>query len=161
MDPSATPCYDKAMELLARRSHFRRQLESKLLTRGYSAGVVEETLDRLGEAGYLDDARTAAEWVEMRLARAPEGRRRLRAELVRRGAPDEAIDAALAACVPSDELPAVRRAAESFRRRRDDEDALVRHLQRKGFTDRSILTVLAEVRSERAAADASGGDRSH
>ena len=57
------PCYEKAVQLLASRPHFRRELAGKLLQRGYPADEMEATLDRLTEQGYLDDSATArASW---------------------------------------------------------------------------------------------------
>jgi regulatory protein len=138
-------CYDKAVELLGRRSHFRRQLADKLRRRGYDADEIAATLERLAGAGYLDDRRTAAEYVEARLARGPEGRARLVAELERRGAPPEAVAAALEGRLPADDLPLAREAARRWRRRgATDPRALARHLGRKGFSQRAVLTLLEE-----------------
>lgn len=137
-------CYDKALGLLGRRSHFRRELEGKLRQRGYPEAEVEETLGRLEGHGYLDDARTARELVEMRLSRGPEGKRRLASELKRRGASQEAVEEALAA-LPDDDLPAARKAAEAWTRRGGgDPRSLARHLHRKGFSQRAIYTLLDE-----------------
>ena len=82
-------CMEKAVDLLSRRPHFRRQLEQKLSSRGFSSDEVETTLARLEELGYLDDVACARGFVTQRLRRGPLGRRRLRAELSRRGADAE------------------------------------------------------------------------
>lgn len=145
MNPKS--CHAKALELLARRAHFRRELETKLRQRGYGEEEIEETLDRLTAAGYLDDSRTALEFVTGRLAREPLGPVRLRADLQRRGAGEEAIDAALAELPsdPEDQLATTRAAAQRWRRRGGrDLASLARHLQRKGFPHRAIVAVLAE-----------------
>lgn len=140
------PCLEKGAELLARRSHFRRQLAGKLGQRGYPEEEVEAALDRLTELGYLDDGRTARELIEARVARGPEGRLRLKAELVRRGAAPEVAEEALDALLPEDELPAAREAAERWRRRGGtDPRSLGRHLERKGFSPRAVLAVLEEM----------------
>lgn len=135
-------CYSKAVQLLASRPHFRRELAAKLQQRGYPAEEIDSALDRLMEQGYLDDRAAARGFVEARLARG-EGRARLRAELQRRGAPEEAIDSALAELTPEDDLPAAREAAELWQRRGGrDPRSLARHLERKGFTRRAIVAVL-------------------
>jgi regulatory protein len=135
--------YQKAVQLLATRAHFRRELEVKLAQRGFPAEEVAAAVDKLTEQGYLDDRATARVFVESRQARAEEGRARLRAELVRRGAPDDAIAAALAELTPDDDLPVAREAAESWRRKGGvDPRALARHLERKGFSRRAIVSVL-------------------
>lgn len=138
------PCYDKAVQLLASRPHFRRELAGKLFQRGYPPDEVEAALDRLTGQGYLDDSETARAFVEGRLARGAEGRTRLKAELLKRGAPAEAIDAVLGD-LPDDDLPAAREAAERWARRGGgDPNSLARHLDRKGFSRRAIVAVLTE-----------------
>jgi regulatory protein len=141
MPPS---CYDKAVQLLAARPHFRRELEAKLAQRGYPAEEIEEALSRLESQGYLDDRAAARGFVEGRLERG-EGRERLRAELLKRGAPEEAVEEALTELTPEDDLPAAREAAEQWERRGGrDLRALARHLERKGFSRHAIVAVLTE-----------------
>jgi SOS response regulatory protein OraA/RecX len=139
--PSA---YDKAVQLLGVRPHFRRELGAKLARRGFPPEEVEAALDRLTEQGYLDDRQAAAGFVQARLARGGEGRARLRAELQKRGADPEAASDALAE-MPDDDLPAAREAAAAWDRRGGkDPMALARHLARKGFTRRAIFALLKE-----------------
>ena len=134
--------YDKAVQLLAARPHFRRELEAKLRQRGFPSEEIEEALARLTEQGYLDDRAAARSLVESRAAKG-EGRTRLRAELAKRGAPQEAIEEALSEITDEDDLPRAREAAEAWRRRGGtDPRALARHLDRKGFTRRAIVAVL-------------------
>src|SRR5262245_33343992 len=109
-------CYDKAVQLLAARPHFRRELEGKLARRGYPPEEIEAALERLAGQGYLDDGETAKTFVEGRLARGGEGRSRLKAELVKRGAASAAIDGALSELAPEDDLPAAREAAAKWSR---------------------------------------------
>ena len=135
--------YQKAVQLLGSRPHFRRELQAKLAQRNYPAEEIEEALDRLTGQGYLDDRKTAVAFVEQRLSRSSEGRLRLRAELEKRGAPAEAIEEALAA-VPEDDVEPAREAAERWQRLhpRGEPAALARHLARKGFSHRAIFAVL-------------------
>jgi regulatory protein len=136
-------CYQKALQLLATRAHFRRELERKLAQRGHPPEEIEAALVRLTEQKYLDDRATAKVFVESRQERTSEGRSRLRLELLKRGAPEEAIDAALAELTPDDDTPAAREAAESWRRKGGvDPRALARHLERKGFSRRAIVSAL-------------------
>jgi regulatory protein len=135
--------YQKALQLLATRAHFRRELDAKLRQRGFPGEEIEAALAKLTEQGYLDDRATARVFVESRQGRTSEGRSRLRAELIKRGAPDDAVEAALAELTPEDDLPAARDAAESWRRKGGlDPRALARHLERKGFSRRAIVSVL-------------------
>ncbi|MFL6290664.1 MAG: regulatory protein RecX [Thermoanaerobaculia bacterium] len=136
-------CYQKAVQLLGSRPHFRRELQAKLAQRGFPAEEIEEALDRLTGQGYLDDRKTAVAFVEQRLSRSSEGRLRLRAELEKRGAPAEAIEEAVAT-VPEDDLEPAREAAERWQRLhpRGEPAALARHLARKGFSRRAIFALL-------------------
>ena len=135
-------CYPRAVRLLAARPHFRRELELKLVQRGYAPAEIEAALDRLTAEGHLDDLRAARDFVAHRLEKGGEGKLRLRAELQRRGVPKEAIEAALAQ-VPEDDLEDARQAAEKWARGRTRKDpaALARHLERKGFSRRAIFAV--------------------
>lgn len=139
----ATTCYQRAVRLLAARPHFRRELELKLALRGIDLPAeIDATMDRLAAEGHLDDLRAARDFVAHRLEKGGEGKLRLLAELQRRGAPKEAIEAALTQ-VPEDDLEAARKAAEKWARGRSKKDpaALARHLERKGFSRRAIFAV--------------------
>jgi regulatory protein len=140
------PVDKKAAQLLASRPHFRAELAAKLRQRGFPAEEIAAALDRLAAQGYLDDGKAAADFVAHRRERGGEGKLRLRAELVKRGAPAEAIDAALAGLDEDDDLAAARDAAERWARgaRKEDPAALARHLSRKGFSRRAIVAVLRE-----------------
>lgn len=139
-------CYGKAVQLLASRPHFRRELQAKLAKRDFSPEEISEALDRLAQRGYLDDSKTAVAFVEQRLSRGSEGRLRLKAELEKRGAPREAIDAALATLVPEDDLEPAREAADRWARLhpRGKPASLAQHLARKGFSRRAIFAVLRQ-----------------
>ena len=143
---ASTSPYEKAVQLLAARPHFRRELEAKLRQRGFPAEEIEEALGRLTDQGYLDDRAAARSFVEGRAAKG-EGRTRLKAELAKRGAPEEAIEEALSERTDEDDLPRAREAAEAWRRRQrkggTDPRALARHLDRKGFSRRAIVAALA------------------
>lgn len=142
-------CLEKALELLALRAHFSRELEIKLQRRGYGAQEIEAALERLRELGMIDDPRTAATYVETRTQRAPAGRRLLQAELRRRGVAAAQTQEALGEV---DEPALARDAAERFLRRRSrpGEDAqrrlaaLARHLGSRGFGGAAIARVLEE-----------------
>jgi regulatory protein len=141
-------CYPKAAQLLAGRPHFRAELAAKLAKRGFPADEIAAALDRLEEQHYLDDRKAAADFIAHRRERGGESRLRLRAELVRRGAPAEAIDEALAGLDDEDDLEAAReacaKAARSIHKGRKDPAALARHLARKGFSGRAIVAALKE-----------------
>ena len=147
-------CWSKALDLLSRRPHFRRELEAKLTRRGFSGEAVTATLDRLVELKLLDDRSCAKDLVDGALRRRGYGPARIRAELVRKGAPEDVVDEILAAANPADELSLAREASTRWLRgktpagaveSRKARERLARHLARKGFTTGVILRVLEDL----------------
>ena len=86
----------KALELLSRRPHSRRELKDKLLRRGVSEEDAEDCVQWLSDRGFLDDEEYAGA-VARHYAAKGYGAGRLRSELQRRG-----IDRELAADTLSD-----------------------------------------------------------
>ncbi|MDE3073698.1 MAG: regulatory protein RecX [Pseudomonadota bacterium] len=82
--------YDKALGLLARREHSRRELEAKLRQGGYQGDEAAAALDRLGERHYQDDDRFAEVLLRSRIAQGY-GPMRLRVELKSHGLADARI----------------------------------------------------------------------
>jgi regulatory protein len=145
----ASPCFDKACELLARRSHFRAEIERKLRQRGFDETAVSSALNRLSELGYLDDAACAHSLALGPLSRRGYGPLRMRAELERRGAPAKEAAAAVETVFVDGEEEAARRVAERWLSRRTaDRAALARHLGRKGFSSGTVLRLARELASE-------------
>jgi regulatory protein len=89
--PSA---YDKALGLLARREHSRRELKLKLRQKGYEGEEAGAALDRLGEQHYQDDDRFAGMLVRSRVSQGY-GPMRVRAELKSHGLSDAKIRAVM------------------------------------------------------------------
>ena len=82
----------EALHLLARRPLTVAELRERLQRRGHAGAAISQTIDRLGEAGYVDDLRLATDFIVTRAARLGHGRERLLRDLRRRG-----VDAAVAA----------------------------------------------------------------
>ena len=91
--PTAT---QRALGLLVRREHSRKELSRKLAARGVEAAEAEAAIDKLAEAGWQDDARFAELLVRSRAA-SGHGPVHIRAELRTHGLDSEAIVAALEA----------------------------------------------------------------
>lgn len=89
--------YDKALVLLARREHSRKELKTKLRQGGYEGEETSAAIDRLGEQQYQDDDRFGEVLLRSRIAQGY-GPMRLRMELKTHGLPDarirELLDAA-------------------------------------------------------------------
>jgi SOS response regulatory protein OraA/RecX len=110
----------------------------RLAQQGVAAYEREGVLARLREAGYVDDARVARERVGRLLERGY-GDEAIRAELGRRGVPQELVSTVLESLEPE---PA--RASRLIARSRDPR-AQARALARRGFSEESIEHALADV----------------
>lgn len=91
--PQATPV-QRALGLLVRREHSRKELVRKLEVRGVETGQATAAVERLADEGWQDDARFAEFLVRCRAA-AGYGPLYLRAELGTHGLEGEVISAAL------------------------------------------------------------------
>ncbi len=85
-----------AAALLAARPWSVADMRARLGVLGYQAGLVDTTIMRLVELGYLDDERYAAAWVASRDRSRPRGSAALRRELIRKGIDQAVIEEALA-----------------------------------------------------------------
>ncbi len=153
--------YDRALDLLARRMHFAAELRTKLVRRDYPEAEVDGALERLAADGFLNE-QDAARMLVRSLKRRGYGRRRLEHDLRRRGADETAAAAALEDVGDEDELERAGSVAARWRGTHPARDvsALARHLERRGFTPRTIGAVLFDSPAEAAGDEAETGDHS-
>jgi regulatory protein len=83
----------RALELLARREHTRRELGRKLAAHAEDPAEVEHVLDGLEARGWLSESRLTEQLIHARRARF--GARRIERELRERGVSEEAVAAAV------------------------------------------------------------------
>jgi regulatory protein len=81
-----------AARYLGARPRTRWELKRRLRRAGAEDAVVERTVERLAELGYVDDRAFARWWAEQRDRHAPRGRRMVEAELRQHGVPRDIID---------------------------------------------------------------------
>lgn len=93
--PELTPA-QRALGLLVRREHSRRELTRKLTARGVEDEDARAAVERMTAEGWQDDARFAEQLVRSRAGNGY-GPLRIRAELGTHGLDREAVAAALAA----------------------------------------------------------------
>lgn len=91
--PELTP-QQRALGLLVRREHSRRELARKLTARGVATEDAQAAVDRMTAEGWQDDARFAEQLVRSR-ANNGYGPLRVRAELGTHGLDREAVAAAM------------------------------------------------------------------
>ena len=98
--PSA---WDAALRLLGVRARSRSEVRERLTRRGFDEVEIDGVLGRLDDAGLLDDAEFAHEWVQSRHRYSGRGRVALRRELRAKGIAEETVAAALAEVDRDDE----------------------------------------------------------
>jgi regulatory protein len=105
--------YDVAVRALARRAHSVSEMTKLLARRADTELLVQVVIARLREAGQLDDARFAKQFVRQRTEVRQQGKFRITRDLRARGVADEHINAALAeATANTDEAAIVRQRIE-------------------------------------------------
>ena len=132
----------KALELLSRRPHSRKELKDKLLRRGVGEDDAEDCIDWLCEHGFLDDGEYAGAVARHYTAKGY-GAGRVKSELQRRGIPRELLDEALAA-MPEDTSKIDKYIASRLRDPgdRDEVRKLSAALYRRGFSGEEIRSAL-------------------
>ncbi len=100
----------RALGLLVRREHSRKELTRKLTARGVPENEAGLAVQRMTAEGWQDDSRFASSLARMRMAHGY-GPIRIRAELGTHGLGEEMIEAALTALERADEgdWPAIAR----------------------------------------------------
>ena len=162
-DPRPPPDTTRALEIavgfLGTRPRTRWELERRLRRAGAEDAVVEATVERLSDLGYIDDAAFARWWGEQRDRHSPRGRRMIEAELRQHGVPREVVEAfredhAAPERAPEDEaLPGSEqdRAREALdrhlrgRRLPEDRKAVQRigtYLMRRGFDAETVRSAI-------------------
>jgi regulatory protein len=143
-----TSCREAALAALARRAHGRRELERKLLRKGFEAAEVGRVLDALTSSGFIDDAATSQALARSRTGRGV-GRNRIASELRGRGLGRDDIEGALAKIPADDEREALRRAFDRKSRSLPAgltaavrSKKLFDHLVRRGFQASAVLEAL-------------------
>jgi regulatory protein len=154
---------EAALKLLERARRTRSDLTRRLHARGFANVAIEQALERLAGVGLVDDVEYALAFLRERRARRTSGRRRLEAELRRRGVTAEAIAAASARLEQEegglDETAAARRVLAQVERRyraldpRTRRQRLYALLARRGFDGDAIEAALGELAREASETD--------
>jgi regulatory protein len=133
--------FARAIKLLAARSRSIAELRELLLEgRGANKTVVEETLERLQEYGYVDDERFAFGYASLKVRQRPVGRQRIKRDLVMKkidgAVAEEALDLVFAEVSEEDLIDRAIEKRIGLRGRvknRAEAKRLFDHLLRQGF----------------------------
>jgi regulatory protein len=147
--------YQRALGLLVRREHSRKELTRKLVAKGVDRDALEPALDILSRQDFQNDSRFAAALARSRAA-AGYGPVRIRAELATHGLPREAIAEAIEACERDWTASALDVAMRRFGSK-DLRDPAARRkaldfLLRRGFDQRGAQAAVQGLAGARAAA---------
>jgi SOS response regulatory protein OraA/RecX len=132
---AATDPVEVAVRALTHRDLTAHELATRLAREGVSEAELEVTLDRLGRAGYVDDARFAMDRARTLAARG-RGDAAIRADLDQRGVDPERAEHALAGLEPEPER--ARRLVLQL----GGGARAARALARNGFSEESLETAL-------------------
>ena len=144
----STPA-QRAVALLVRREHSRKELALKLRARGIDPAEADAAVEKVAQAGWQDDTRFACSIARTR-ATAGYGPQYIRAELASHGLGEDVISLALASLDDAGEVDWADVARAQVRRRFGDPASLSTALQhkaagylmRRGFGSDSIRAAI-------------------
>jgi regulatory protein len=147
-EPKPIDAYQKALGLLVRREHSRRELERKLRAKGADAQASDDAIEKLELQGYQNDARFAEMLVRTRIG-GGYGPLRIRAELGMHQIESDVVAGLLADAAPDWHALA----SDALRRRYGGREAKDRservkrshYLMRRGFDADSIRAAVSAV----------------
>ena len=148
--PGCASAYDTALRFLTPKARTVREVELKLDEGCYSEGEIMQTIDRLRDAGLLDDERYARDFIESRLNTKPVSRFRLEEQLKGHFVPAEIIVSALDEVPFDTELENAKKLVDKFMRRFEGLDEAERsrrvyaRLQTRGFGRDTIMRAMGE-----------------
>lgn len=125
----STPA-QRAVALLVRREHSRKELALKLRARGIDPAEADAAVEKVAQAGWQDDARFACSIARTRAA-AGYGPLYIRAELVSHGLGEDVIASALSSLHDAGEVDWADAARAQVRRRFGDQASLSTAMQHK------------------------------
>jgi regulatory protein len=134
---------EDAIKLLAPRARLSSEIRAGLLKRGHQELVVEEVVSYLLERKLVNDNKTTKSLIERHSGKRSMGIERLRAELEKLGAPEEIVEANLAAVVDSEPKRALVALQGKYRTGADRAKA-GRFLFGRGFREDAIESALDE-----------------
>lgn len=137
--------YDRSLGLISRRPRSEWELRDYLKRKETSPEIVDATIDRLRERGYVNDLDFAKRWVDNRRLLKATSRRRLSVELRQKRVADEIIDQVLAEDA-TDEREVLRGLIGRKRKQTkyQDDIKLMQYLSRQGYGYDDIKSVLEE-----------------
>jgi len=146
----------KAYRLLSMRPHSEKELEKKLREKGFPAVVIKETLEKLHDLKYLNDASFAVSWARNLAVNKLWGNRKIIANLQEKGVAVQLIDDAIATArleISEEEAIAVLVKKKAAKKKPADFDVKEKHklfqgLMVRGFPPGLILNKSGRIKKE-------------
>jgi regulatory protein len=144
-------CFNSAARLLGYRPRSESEMRQRLARHGYDETTIEKTLDKLKDAGLVDDGAFARYWVENRDLNRPRSKRLTKMELRGKGVEAEIIEQAVSEI---DEKESAYRAAQKRAGRlaaldqREFRLRLGQYLGRRGFNYAIIKEITGKLWEE-------------
>jgi regulatory protein len=135
--------FEKTLNLLSIRPRSEWELQDYLKRKKQSPAVIEKTLNKLSNLGYVDDAAFAKRWVDNRRLLKPTSSLKLRAELKQKHLANDVIEQALRND-ETDEVAVLRQLIERKSQRYPDKQKLMVYLARQGFRYDDIKRALSQ-----------------
>lgn len=112
-------CMQRCGRLLGSRDYSEYRMKEKLREAGYPLPVIDEAVEKLKKAGYLDDRRFAQSYVRSHFQ--DRSKKRIMRDLAGKGIPETVVEEAFAAVEEVENLSAAQR------------DQVIRLLKKRGF----------------------------
>ena len=145
--------YETALNFLTPKARTVREVELKLDEGNYSEGEIMQTVERLAEAGLLDDEKYARDFVETRLNTKPVSRFRLEEQLKGHFVPSDIIESVLDGLGEGLELNNAVQVAQKYLRqfeKIEDENEKLRRvytrLRTRGYSHETIMNAIEEAK---------------
>lgn len=146
LDIGARRAYNKAVDLLSRRDHSKKELLDKLRQKGYGEYALQ-AVEKLADYGYVDDRRFAFTFAEELIRLKAYGRKRVEQELYRKGIGRDIISEVVSECeFPSERLAEI--IERKYSRYLNDEKGVnktVNALLRLGYSYAEIRDAIKEI----------------
>lgn len=141
-DPRVREALGHAMKRLARSDRLAAELAADLGRRGYGESEIGEVLKFLSRNRLIDDTRTIESRIEFRSGRRAVGREKIRAELLRLGAPESSVEERLATISDDDEMTAMLQVLNSRQWHEGGRIKAARFLLSRGFSEDLVESAL-------------------
>jgi len=145
-----TRAIEKSFRLLGIRPRSQKELEKKLKEKEFAPEIIEKTIARIKELGYLDDKKFAKAWLEARKF-SHKGKYVVQRELKEKGVAEETIKKTISSYSVKDELKSAEEIAEKKITSYKDlnkfakKQKLAQFLARRGFSWETIIKILGKI----------------